>query len=152
MNCNQCGTEVPEGSAFCTKCGARIAPQNVPPPQPPGYAAMPNPANELPPAPPYAHATQPVYTGARRTSGMAIASLVLGIASFLFDWLLLIPSLLGLIFGIVAVVQIGRNPGMGGKAMAIIGIILSVVAALIWLLLGAALAALIPWSNEIYWG
>ena len=150
MNCNQCGTEVPEGSAFCTKCGARLAAQNVPPA---GYAAMPNPANELPPPPPvYASATPPVYTGTKRTSGMAIASLVLGIASFLFDWLLLIPSLLGLIFGIVAVTQIGKNPGMGGKTMAVVGIILSVVAALIWLLIGGAIAALIPWSNEVYWG
>lgn len=54
---------------------------------------------------------------ARRTNGLAIASLVCGICGFLY----LIPAFLGIIFGCVALSQIKRQ-GTDGRGLAIAGI------------------------------
>jgi hypothetical protein len=69
-----------------------------------------------PPAPP------PPYAGFRatRTSGLAIASLVLGIV-----WIFWLGSILAVIFGHVALSQIKRSMGaLTGRGMAIAGLIL----------------------------
>ena len=68
-----------------------------------------------PPAPP------PSYAGyATRTSGLAIASLVLGIV-----WVFWLGSILAVIFGHVALSQIKRSMGaLTGRGMAIAGLIL----------------------------
>lgn len=60
---------------------------------------------------------------AQRTSGLAIASLVLGLVSCLC-----LPAPFALIFGIVALVQMNKNPSLGGKGLAIAGIALSALA------------------------
>jgi hypothetical protein len=54
----------------------------------------------------------------RRTSGLAVASLVLGILGI---WILAI------IFGGVAINQTGKNPNLSGRGMAIAGLILGIV-------------------------
>jgi hypothetical protein len=65
---------------------------------------------------PYAH-------GPPRTSGLAIASLVLGIL-----FLCGIGSLLATIFGAVALGQIARSNGsLTGKGMAVAGLVLGVI-------------------------
>jgi hypothetical protein len=157
MNCNQCGTEIPAGSTFCTKCGTRVtvegaAAQPTPTPPPPaGYAAMP------PPPPPPAYAPMPPsaqpmaapYGAQKRTSGLAIGALIAGIASFLFDWVLFIPSLAAVVLGIIAISQIGKNPAMGGKSMAIIGLILGIIGGLLWIMIGGLIACL-PWGDYMY--
>ena len=79
--------------------------------------------NDLKPSiPTEVHA--PNNTGSQ-TNGMAIASMVLGIAG----WALCagggIGSIVGLILGIVALNQIKKNPNQQGKGMAIAGIILN---------------------------
>ena len=79
--------------------------------------------NDLKPSiPTKVHA--PNNTGSQ-TNGMAIASMVLGIAG----WALCagggIGSIVGLILGIVALNQIKKNPNQQGKGMAIAGIILN---------------------------
>jgi len=58
-------------------------------------------------------------------SGLAITSLVLGIISF-FPLLGFFIGIAGIIFGIIALVKI-KNNGLGGKGLAITGIILSVL-------------------------
>jgi hypothetical protein len=80
----------------------------MPPEQPPAYAG--------PPAyPPY---YAPHYAPPRRTNGLAIASMVLGIV-----WIYWLGSILALIFGYVARKQI-RDRQEGGDGMAIAGIVL----------------------------
>src|SRR4051794_1661118 len=62
-------------------------------------------------------------TAPQRTSGLAIAALITGILG------VCLPCPLGLVsigLGIAALVQIGNTPGVGGKALAIIGMILPV--------------------------
>ncbi len=88
---------------------------------------------------------QVVHVVKDRTSGFAVASLVLGILSLLMGW---IPAVgwiiivLAIIFGIVGIVQT-REKHVHGRAMAIAGIILAVVALIIIILFVGALLALI---------
>lgn len=58
---------------------------------------------------------------------MSIASLVLGIVGIPMCFLF-VPSLLAVIFGAVALNQIGNDPGQSGRGRAIAGIILGSVA------------------------
>jgi len=61
---------------------------------------------------------------ARKTNGMAIAGLVFGLLG-IPCCVMGLGSLLGLLFSVIGLVQIGRNPGQEGKGVAIIGIIVS---------------------------
>jgi hypothetical protein len=65
------------------------------------------------------------------TSGLAVASLVLG----LFFWLCVVPPLLSTVFGAVAIGQINRSRGrLVGKGMAIAGLVLGILGLLLWFL------------------
>lgn len=104
MFCNNCGKDNLPNSASCAYCGAQMSPQ--PPPTNQNYGGG---GWEKP-----------------KTSGMAIAALVLGILS-LFTCGLTMPF--GIIFGIVALVQINKSSGrVGGQGMAIAGIVVSAFA------------------------
>jgi len=75
--------------------------------------------------PPYGYAVVPIpaLAPAAQTSGLAIASLVLGIL-----WLWWIGSALALVFGYVAKSQIDHSHGrLGGRGLAIAGIVLGYV-------------------------
>jgi Domain of unknown function (DUF4190) len=63
-----------------------------------------------------------VEQAAQRTSGYAIASLVLGIAGFfVFPF---IPSILAVVFGNKARDEIRANPSIGGEGLATAGVVL----------------------------
>lgn len=71
-----------------------------------------DPGSQSPPAP---HPT--------RTSGMAVASMVLGLL-----WLYWIGSLLAVIFGRIALGEIDRSRGtVGGRGMAVTGLVLGII-------------------------
>jgi hypothetical protein len=102
-------SEFPE---FATALSGPVSP---PPPPPTSPAATPTPAPISFPQP-----SQPT-----KTSGMAIASLVLGLLTFPTCG---VGGLLGLIFGIVAIIKISNSEGrLRGKGMAIAGISISAV-------------------------
>ena len=91
----------------------------------PGCAA--NPASSaasgsLPPAPP---GNVPGLAGPQKTSGLAIASLVLGILGIVTCIGGIVLSPIGLILGIVANSSINKDSGLGGKGLAIAGIVVS---------------------------
>jgi hypothetical protein len=101
---------------------------NQPPAPPTGPPAGPPPASSPPPTPPPAppaYGQQPGgygYQSTPRTNGLAIASLVLGIAQI---FLCIIGGILALVFGYIARRQIDESGGtQGGRGMAIAGIIL----------------------------
>jgi Domain of unknown function (DUF4190) len=73
-----------------------------------------------------------VEQSVQRTSGYAIASLVLGIAGFFV--IPLIPSILAIIFGQKAKDEIRTNPAIAGDGLATAGVVLG------WI--GVALVAL----------
>ena len=97
----------------------------TPPPTPPP-AQSPPPGPTPPPAPPAAgqQTTGYGYQTGPKTNGLAIASLVLGIAGLVF-YVCGVASILALVFGYMARGQIDRDPqNQGGRGMAIAGIIM----------------------------
>lgn len=91
--------------------------------------------------PPVQPPVQYVQVAPPKVAGLAIASLVLGIVSFFFGWLYLVPSVLAIIFGGVALHQI-KLRNLGGKGMAIAGLVCGIISACIYgLVLIAAIAS-----------
>jgi Domain of unknown function (DUF4190) len=113
------------------------APPPPPPPGPPPASSPPPSAPTPPPAPP-AYGQQPGgygYQSTPRTNGLAIASLVLGIAQI---FLCIIGGILALVFGYIARRQIDESGGtQGGRGMAIAGIILG------WIGIGLGIAYIV---------
>lgn len=71
-----------------------------------------------------------------RTSGLAVASLVTG----LFFWCLIVPGIVAIILGYLAIEQIDRSGGATtGRGMALAGIILG------WVGIGLLGAAVLAW-------
>ena len=159
MFCESCGALIPDGQAFCSNCGAaapvqpapQAAPQPVQPvqqyaepaPQPVQQYAQPAP-QPVQPVQQYAQPVQqaqPVYVQPvvaipaqpRKSSGMAIAGLIMGIFAIVLCWfpgVNWILGLLGLIFSIIGIAK--KNGGAKGAAIAgliltILGVVLSVV-------------------------
>jgi len=71
---------------------------------------------------------------------MAIASLVMGIANFIF--LPVLGSILAVIFGIIARRDINRNPNLDGWGIAVVGLVLGLIGLLIFVF-GLAFFALL---------
>ena len=109
--CIYCGADMEDQAKFCSVCG-NLAQNASEDPYPP-YG---NP-NRYPP---------PAYMQ-QRTNGMATASLVLGIVSVFFNAFLLAPSVLAIVFGVMARGQIERDPSQGGSGMALAGLILGII-------------------------
>ncbi len=157
MFCESCGSQVPDGQAFCANCGKPLSQPVQPAAQPvqpvqqyaqpvaqPVYTqpvAQPQPVVQVQPAPVVVVQQQP----AKRGNGMATAGLVFGILTLVFfwfpglDWLF---GLLGLIFSIVGVAR--KN--VGGKGAAIAGLILTLLGSIIsfvffFAVLGASLTS-----------
>jgi hypothetical protein len=106
-----------------------------PPPEPPDYGSGPFTPPQPPEDPgsgpftpvtpqPYQQPYQPVYVPqGRPTNGMAITSLIMGIAGFTF--LPALGSILALIFGYIGKGQVARSQGaQDGRGMAIAGIVM----------------------------
>jgi len=113
MRCPKCGTENPDGAQLCRSCSAVLA----------------------------STATQALSAGAK-TSGLAIASLVLAIISPCTCFITAIPAI---ILGIVGLVKISKSGGqLKGNGFAIAGIALPVVLLpFIALLMGIMMPALV---------
>lgn len=112
MFCTKCGAQNADDLRVCAACGADL-------PQQPQPTQM-----------------QPPIVAAPKTSPMAIWSLVLGILGFCTC----ITAVPGLILGIIGMKQCNEKPNeFTGKGLALAGIILSVVAMIISLLLSAVL-------------
>jgi hypothetical protein len=80
------------------------------------------------------------YQQPPKTSGLAIASLILGIGAFCIP---ILPGLAAVILGVLGLSGIDRSQGrLGGRGLAIAGIITGGVAMLLWL--GAGPALLLP--------
>ena len=139
--CNQCGQGNEDDAEFCIQCGVKlaaegeapVAPPGGAPPPPPGVAVPPPPGAGPPPVPDYtAPAQQPTgfppppgipIARPKPNDGSAVASLVMGIASFFTCWLIL--GVLAVVFGYIGKRNIEDSGGaLGGEAFAVAGIIL----------------------------
>ncbi len=147
--CPDCGEQLSPDASTCPRCGAQIqrtpagsagARPAAPSPPPPGTGAF------LPPGPAYSQGPAmpppipptgfpPVAAVKKGTSGMAVASLVMGICSFLC--LPVLGSILAIILGLVARGQIKRESGrLEGKGLAAAGITLGTLSLVLILAVG----------------
>ncbi|WP_309066473.1 DUF4190 domain-containing protein [Microbacterium sp.] len=80
--------------------------------------------------PPYPAAPHAPGYAARPTSGLAITSLVCGIAGLVLAWLIVpfLASVAAIVTGHMALGQMKRRPDLAGKGMAVTGLILGYVA------------------------
>ena len=94
---------------------------NEPPPsgypQYPSATPQPSPYPASPPPPGFS--PYPAYPPPSKTSGLAIASLVLGIV-----WVYWVGSILAVIFAFVSLSQMKKDPRIGGRGLAIAGMVL----------------------------
>ena len=114
MRCHQCGADNPDSAQFCQHCGISFA------------------------------AAQPVGEMQARTSGLAIASFVMGLLCLTcVAWpLLFLPAIL---CGIIALVSISNNKGrLKGSGMAIAGIVIPAVMIVLIPIFSVLLAILMP--------
>lgn len=115
--CGACGQPVDPAQPACPHCGA------------PPLAPLPPPAAAAVPAAAFANG---------ETNGFAIASLVLGIL-----WLYWLGSILAIVFGHIALVQIRRKGGnSAGRGMAIAGLVLGYIGVAIAILIIALVLSL----------
>ncbi|KAA0960779.1 DUF4190 domain-containing protein [Microbacterium sp. ANT_H45B] len=115
------------------------APSIPGPPQPYGapssqpYAVAPT--YPAPPQQPYGSAAPgyqtyaPAYPAARPASGLAITSLICGIAGVVLFWAVvpLLASIIAVITGHMALKQTKQNPAIGGRGMAFAGLIMGYI-------------------------
>ena len=84
-------------------------------------------------------AASPMAGQGASTNGMAITGMICGILSLLTGCcctLFGLPfSILGVIFSIIGLSQLKKNPGQGGRGMAIAGLICSIISIVIMVLL-----------------
>jgi hypothetical protein len=108
---------------------------------PPGAGSYPMPPGVYPPPPPYG-APDP-YAQAPTGNGYAVTALVLGLISLILswfpgvDWVL---AALAIIFGAVGISTAGRRGG-AGRGMAIAGLVLGVVTAVLGIIFWAVIYA-----------
>lgn len=118
MFCNHCGTQVPDGTAFCPNCGANFPVSNQP-------------INPVPPVPqpyiPQPFVPQQVVEPAK---GLASASLTMGILSFFIFPIL--TGFLGILFGAIAKGKGNRSgSATAGIVCSILGIVLGILATML---------------------
>ena len=133
MFCESCGSQVPDGQSFCSNCGAPVvqaAPQPAAQPAQPVYqqpVAQPvQPVVQVQPV--VVQAAQPAP--AAKSSGLAIAGLIMGIFTLIFCWVPVVGFILGVLGLIFSIAGIAKKNG-GAKGAAIAGLIMTIIGAII---------------------
>jgi len=127
--CPSCGEEpisAPRPSPSATSQPTLATPPQTPQTAPTGQAAAPA-VTYLGNVGPFPQAREP------KTSGMAIASFVLSLCGFFCAGMIL--GTLAVIFGGVALSKISGNPQLGGKGMAIAGLVIGIIDLAGWIVL-----------------
>jgi hypothetical protein len=154
MFCPECGAPQEDDAIFCGNCGAVLNPGEAPPQAAAEVDATEKPAENVldsvelkeaapqelaikPPAPPRPPLPPPpVLAPSVPTSGLAIASLVLGIGGVTI--LPLLGSIIAIVLGYMARSDIRKRPGeVSGDGVALAGIVLG------WISVGLAVLGLI---------
>jgi hypothetical protein len=82
---------------------------------------------------------------AGRFNGFALASMILGILALISYYGAFVLGVLAVIFGIIALRRIRENPEMGGRGMAIAGLVCGIVALVIMTIVVASVASAPIW-------
>lgn len=105
MFCKNCGQQLQDDSAFCFRCGAKIAP--------PATVASP----------------QTATPAKKSVNGFGIAAFAIGIITVILGIYLFIFSIAGIVLGAVGV---ARRKNYSSNWLAITGLVLSCVAFVFW--------------------
>lgn len=88
----------------------------------------------------------------KKTSGLAIASLVLGIISFCGGGVIFIPAILAIIFAAIAFTNIKKDANIGGHGLAIAGLVLGILSLIgyliYWVVASATILAMLGASAK----
>ena len=135
MTCKNCGTELEEGVAFCSNCGAQVpAPQPEPIPEPVEVAEA---------APVQQEVVDPGKTLGTVSMILGIAGLVLSLVTFCCGYAGAIASPLCIVGLILSIVAKKKSASAGLKnGAAGIGMILSIVGLVAGVLIGVLSAVL----------
>ena len=85
----------------------------------------------------------------KKTPGMAVASLVLGIVSLLGGAILLVPTILAIVFGHISYSKIRKDPSLGGSGLAIAGFVMGYVSILFGFVMLMMAAMAIPAFEKV---
>lgn len=133
--CEKCNKEISNKDKYCPFCGEKNAmyeDQNIYQKQ--STDKVNNTQNQT-----YVHSEQNTPI-----SGIAIASLVLGILSLFISWFtFFIPAILGIVFGCIGLNQCkqgksGRGMAIGGLVTSIVSIVILIITFLLVMVLGMA--------------
>lgn len=99
---------------------------------------------------PYNTPTSPGYQlGApKKTNGLAIASMIIGIISILGAFFFILPPILSIVFGHIALGQIKRDQNQDGGGMAIAGLILGYLCLIIGIIMISIMFFAVSQVNE----
>jgi len=107
--CPKCGAPNEGGSQFCNKCGAPLDQPNTP-------IASPQTNDNVQPA--------------KRKSGHATASLILGLIGIIIN-----PCLIfAIIFGAIALNKMKKDPNLEGRGQALAGLWIGIIGLVLWIL------------------
>lgn len=145
MKCPRCATIVdvaPGAAPACPNCGfgatapPAAAPMAAPAPASPAPSWNASPQMSAPPM-----AGGPAVV---RTSGKAIAALIVGICSLCIPYIGIVSSIVAIVLGILGMKEVDRSNGMvKGKGMAITGLVLGIVVLIIYILVFIFFGALL---------
>lgn len=145
VSCAGCGLVGWADAGNCKRCGMplpvnRQPPPMVAPPPPPDYNAGYNAGYN------HNYGPRPGDSGAaKKRTGYAVASLVIGILGFFTFGILLIGTIIGTSLGIAALKKESSQPALyGGKGLAIAGIVMNLLAVCMVVPLGIVTAIAIP--------
>jgi len=128
MECPNCGKEIDESSQFCTSCGAPLGGEQEGPVATGEAPPLVSPPPGEPPATPEGYPPPPAVPrpAGQRTSGWAVASLVMGLLGF--TCLFFVGAILAIVFGFIGRHDIRASEGrLKGSGLATAGITLGIV-------------------------
>ena len=149
MYCEQCGSFIPDGQAYCSNCGAAAPAANTAPAPAPGPVVQPiiqtpaqpayqQPAYQQPvsqqPQPVQPIYQQPAYQQAvvitpferPKSNVVAVVGLVFGILTCVISWLMVFNIIPGAVGIVCSSIGLSRK-NCGGKGAAVAGLITSIV-------------------------
>ena len=113
--CLGCGAAVRAGDVYCTHCGRPVSRTAVPPP------------------------TRPPAAPRRRPPRMAGEALLFGLLSLVCGPLFVLFAPLAIFYGTRSLQELQRLPDQAGQGTAVAGIILGVLSAILWVIVGITL-------------
>jgi len=143
--CPECGFVGWAGAEACKKCGAAISPPVVEAAAPAANLGVSYPTAAAPMPNPLPYPGYNLYPQAQLKTGLATASLVIGILNFLVLGMFVIPIAVGIVISVVALNKIKHSPNeYGGKSLAIGGLVTNIVSVVILVPIMLVAAIAIP--------